>query len=228
MNAANKLALFFALFWFLTAGLVNVSYSDSNSNESLGIYIYENIEGYHTVSSTAGTELSNVFLNLFDKVMTIDRVPLQSNETVRILEEMTEDRKIVVTAINTWLTGGVISTPTITFADDAIKFKDLTWHIDQEKVLADAKEKKVSHALIGSFTGMVKSVKEDKTGPKGRLISVNVIANVRLVEVPGGAVLWAKTYRDIKAGFDFRTAFDSAVLGISEYVAKDAKKSLSQ
>jgi len=180
---------------------------------SLGIYIYENVEGFHTVSSTAGTEFTNAFLSLFGKIMAYDRIPLESNETVRILEEMTKDRKVSVTAISTWLSSGVISAPTVTFADDDIKFKDLTWHIDQEAVMVDAKNKGMTHALFGSITGLVKSV--EGNGSKGRLVSVNAIANLKLVDVSQESVVWAKTYRDVKAGFDARTAFDDAVVDLS-------------
>jgi hypothetical protein len=184
---------------------------------SLGIYIYENIEGYHTISSTAGTELTNALLPVFGKVMAYDRIPLESNETVRILEEMTKDRKVAVTAVSTWLSGGVISAPTVTFADDDIKFKDLTWHIDQEAVMADAKKNGMTHVLFGSISGLVKSV--EGMDAKERLVSVNAIANLKLVDVSLGAVVWAKTYRDVKAGFDARRAFDDAVVDLSAKAA---------
>jgi hypothetical protein len=186
---------------------------------SLGIYIYENIEGYHTVSSTAGTELTNTFLPLFEKVMAYDRVPLQSNETARILEEMTKDRKVAVTAISTWLSGGVISAPTITFADDDIKFRDLTWHIDQEAVIADARKNGMTHALFGTISGFVRSVEGADT--KGRLVSVNATANLKLVDISQGTVVWAETYRDTKAGFDARTAFEDAAFDLSSKAGSD-------
>jgi hypothetical protein len=186
---------------------------------SLGIYIYENIEGYHTVSSTAGTELTSAFLPVFEKVMVYDRIPLQSNETVRILEEMTEDRKVAITAISTWLSGGVISAPTVTFADDDIKFKDLTWHIDQEAIIADAKKTGMTHALIGTISGFVKSV--EGMDAKGRLVSVNATANLKLLDVSQGTVVWAETYRDVKAGFDARSAFEDAVLDLSAKAGGD-------
>jgi hypothetical protein len=187
--------------------------ADTGAKGSLGIYIYENIEGYHTVSSTAGTELANVFTPVFGKVMAYDNIPLESNETVRILEEMTKDRKVTVTVLNTWLSGGSLSVPTVTFADDDIKFKDLTWHVDQKAVLADAKEKGMTYALFGSISGLVKGVEGE--GAKQRLVSVNTIANLKLVDISQGTVVWAKTYREIKAGFDARTAFDDAVVSLS-------------
>jgi hypothetical protein len=208
--------------------LCTVSSGPAIAKSSLGIYLYENIEGYHTTSSTAGTELSNKLLKVFDKVMAYDKVPLESNETVRILEKMTEDRKVTVTAINTWLTGNVISTPSITFADDDIKFKDLTWHIDQDGVLADAKKNAMSHVLIGSFSGMVKKVGNKKLNPDGRLLAVTVLGNVRLIDVAKNTIVWAKTYQDIKNGFDARIAFDKAVSKLSGQIGEDATQALSK
>lgn len=184
---------------------------------SIGLYIFENIEGYHTVSSTAGTELTNVLLKHFKKVSVVDRVPLESNETVRILEEMTKERKVTITSIHTWLSGGVISSPTLTFADDAIKFKDLTWHIDSDKVVRDASEKGLKKILYGSFTGYI----GETNNVNARLGSVTVVANLRLMTTDGESVEWAKTYRAVTAGFDPRVAFDEAVVNICKTVSED-------
>ncbi|UCF04165.1 MAG: hypothetical protein JSV33_09440 [bacterium] len=200
----------------------------ATTKSSLGIYLYENIEGYHTTSSTAGTELSNKLLKVFDKVMVFDKVPLESNETVGILEKMTEDRKVTVTAISTWLTGNVISAPSITFADDDIKFKDLTWHIDQDVVLAEARKNTMTYVLIGSFDGIVKKVGNKKLNPDGRLLSVTVLGNIRLIDVAENTIIWAKTYQDIKNGFDARIAFDKAVSKLSGHIGKDATQALSK
>jgi len=197
----------------LSLCFTTMAMADTGSKGSLAIYIYENIEGYHTVSSTAGTELSNLFIPVFGKVMSNDNIPLESNETVRILEEMTKDRKVTVTVLNTWLSGGGLSVPTITFADDSIKFRDLTWHVDQKAILADAKEKGMTHALFGSISGLVKGVEGE--GARRRLVSVNTIANLKLVDISKGTVVWAKAYRETKAGFDARTAFDDAVVSLS-------------
>ncbi|MFA4946918.1 MAG: hypothetical protein WC674_00195 [Candidatus Krumholzibacteriia bacterium] len=190
----------------------------------LGIYTYENIEGYHTVSGAAGTEMTNAFMPFFEKVVAFDKVPLTSNETVRILEEMTKDRKIIVTAINSWLAGGVVSAPTVTIADDAIKFKDLTWHINQDSVLAEAKKKGMTHVIVGTFTGIENPVQSDAEGARKRLRSVNVLGNLRLMDVARGSVIWAKTYRQAKADFDSRLAFNAAVLTVAETAAKEAKE----
>jgi hypothetical protein len=190
----------------------------------LGIYTYENIEGYHTVSGAAGTELINSYLPFFERVVTFDKVPLTSNETVRILEKMTKDRKIVVTAINSWLAGGVVAVPTVTLADDAIKFKDLTWHINQDSVLTDAKKKGMTHVIIGTFTGIENPVQTDAEGARKRMRSVNVLGNLRLMDVARGSVIWAKTYRQAKADFDSRLAFNAAVLAVAETAGKEAKE----
>lgn len=211
---------------FLILCLSNTASADTGSKGSLGIYIYENIEGYHTVSSTAGTELTSAFLPAFAKVMAFDRVPLESNETVRILEKMTEDRKVTVTAINTWLAGGAIAAPTVTFADDDIKFKDLTWHVDENAVMADAKKKGMTHILIGSISGLVKQ--SGGGGAKARLVSATAMANLKLLDVVQGTAVWAKTYRDVKAGFDARTAFDDAVLCISGKAGGEVMEFLKQ
>ena len=194
----------------------------------LGIYTYENIEGYHTVSAAAGTELTNAYLPFFERVVAFDKVPLTSNETVRILEEMTKDRKIVVTAINSWLAGGLVAAPTVTLADDAIKFKDLTWHVNQDSVLADAKKKGMTHVMIGTFTGIEIPARSDAEGAGKRLRSVNVLGNLRLMDVARGSVIWAKTYRQAKADFDSRLAFDAAVLTVAESAAKEAKEILDR
>ena len=186
---------------------------------SIGLYIYENIERAHTISSTAGTELGNTLLKYFKKVSVIDRVPLESNETVRILDEMTKERKVTVTSIHTWLSGGVISSPTLTFADDAIKFKDLTWHIDSDEIIKDAGKRGLKKVLYGDFSGYVA-----QTNPNNpRLGSVTVVANLRLMTVDGESVEWAKTYRSVTAGFDPRVAFDDAVVSICETVSEDLR-----
>ena len=189
---------------------------------SIGLYIYENIEGEHTISSAAGTELGNTLLKHFNKVSVIDRVPLESNETVRILDEMTKERKVTVTSVHTWLSGGVISSPTLTFADDSIKFKDLTWHIDSGAIMKDAGKRGLKKVLYGDFSGYVSPGNPNNP----RLGSVTVVANLRLVTVAGESVEWAKTYRSVMAGFDPRVAFSDAIVSICETVSEDLKDEL--
>ncbi len=186
---------------------------------SIGLYIYENLEREHTISSVAGTELGNTLLEYFEKVSVIDRVPLESNETVRILDEMTKERKVTVTSVHTWLSGGVISSPTLTFADDSIKFKDLTWHIDSGAIMKDAGKRGLKKVLYGDFSGFVSPANPNNP----RLASVTVVANLRLVTVAGESVEWAKTYRSVMAGFDPRVAFSDAIVSICETVSNDLK-----
>lgn len=185
--------------------------------KAIGVYLYENIEGYHTVSSTAGTVLSNDLLTLFGKVTSVDKVPLESNETVRILEGMTEDRKVVITALNTWIAGNVISAPSITFADDAIKFKDLTWHVDDNAVREDAKKKNLDYILTGAFSGMVKQA----SSGNGKLKSVTVIANMRIMDLNGDAIVWSGSFSETAAGFDPRVAFNDAVMNLCKKAGKE-------
>jgi hypothetical protein len=211
---------------FLVAGAVQCRALQTPKG-FLGVYAYETLEGRHTVSSAAGTELANAFIPLFAKVTTSDKVPLTSNETVRILEAMTKDRKIVVTTLSAWLAGGVIAAPTITLADDSMKFKDLTWHVDEDSVLADAKRAGMTSVIIGTFTGMANPIAGTGEAAKN-LRSVNVLGNIRLIDVKQGGVVWAKTYRRAKADFDSRLAFNGAVLEVADSAAKDIKEALQQ
>lgn len=188
---------------------------------ALGIYVYENIEGYHRVASTSGTELSAALLTAFARVMAYDKIPLQSNETVRILDEMTKDREVVVTSITTWLHGEILAMPTVKFKDDAIKFSDLTWHVDQDKVVADAKTNKLDHILIGSITGLVNPV-QSASSPSGRkLFSVQAMGNFRLIDLRNETTVWAQTYRETQAGFDTRGVFDELAARVGEAAGRD-------
>ena len=195
---------------------------------ALGIYIYEHIEGYHRVASTAGTEITSALLTTFDRVMAHDGIPLESNETVRILDEMTKDREVVITTITTWLRGEVIAAPTIKFKDDAIKFKDLTWHVDQDAVLEHAREQKLDHVLIGSISGLVNAVKSASSGSGRQLYSVQAVANLRLLDLEKGATLWAKTYRETQTGFDARSVFESLAAAVGEQAGVDINAQLTQ
>jgi hypothetical protein len=81
-----------------TLGLATSAGAESGKS-SLGIYLYENIEGFHTVSSTANARFASSLLPVFTKITTNDKVPLESNESVRILDELTKDRKVTVTTV---------------------------------------------------------------------------------------------------------------------------------
>ncbi len=215
----------FSAIGFVLLLMVVTFYGDSVSAEkeknTLGIYLYENIEGYHTVSSTANARFAANFLPDFARITTCDRVPLESNETVRILDEMTKDRKVVVTTLTTWMTGNVISAPTVTFADDAIKFKDLTWHIDQNALLQDAKDKKLDQVLMGSFSGMVRKTDGDESKSSKNLISVTVVSNMNLFDLRENSIVWSGSYTEVAAGFDPRVAFNDAVIRICDIAAKE-------
>jgi len=213
----------------LTAALIHQGTARAvTGKSSVGIYLYENIEGFHTVSSTANTLFAASLEPAFARITTCDRVPLESNETVRILEEMTEDRKVVVTTLTAWAAGGVISAPTVTFADDDIKFKDLTWHVDEKALREDAGGRKLDYALTGSFSGMVKRAGGDESEPRRRLVSVTVVSNLKLIDLRDDAVVWAGSYSEVAAGFDSRVAFNEAVTMICEIAGADINKRLAE
>lgn len=203
------------------AGLVMATPCRAEKLGKVGVYLYENVEGFHTAGAACGTSLADHLKPYAKGVIAFDKVPLESNETVRILDELTKDRKIVVAAVHTWLAGGAISTPSVTLADDAIKFKDLTWHVNQEAILKEAAKSGLSHVLLGTVTGLVKESGNRAAQSGSKLFSVTVQANFQLVDVASGAGLWAKTYRDVKAGFDPRTAFDEGALHVGEMAGKD-------
>lgn len=195
---------------------------------ALGIYIYESIEGYHRVASTAGTEITSTLLTTFDRVLANDKIPLESNETVRILDEMTKDREVVVTTITTWLRGEVITAPTVKFKDDAIKFTDLTWHVNQDAVLEHAREQKLDHVLIGSITGLVNPVRSANSESGRQLFSVQAVANLRLLDLEEDSAIWAETYRETQAGFDARSIFETLAAGIGEQAGEDIHAQLTR
>lgn len=201
------------------------SASAGKGETTLGIYLYENIEGFHTVSSTANSKFATSLLPGFARITTCDRVPLESNETVRILDEMTKDRKVVVTTLTTWMTGNVISAPTVTFADDAVKFKDLTWHVDENALLQDAKAKKLNQVLMGSFSGMVRKTGGDESNKN--LISVTVISNMKLVDLRDDSMVWTGSYSEVAAGFDPRVAFNDAVIRICDTAGNELNKKIA-
>jgi hypothetical protein len=208
-----------------TLGLAGPASVEAGTH-SLGIYVYENIEGFHTVSSTANTKLAASLQPVFAKIAENNKVPLESNETVRILDELTEDRKVTVTPLTSWITGNVISAPTITFADDDIKFMDLTWHVDENAVKEDTKAKGLSHALVGAFSGMVKSAGGEGSAKK-RLLSVTVIANMKLINVKDDSIAWSWSHTAVAAGFDSRVAFNDAVSNICDIASEELIKKLS-
>jgi len=215
-----------ALVLFTTLGFASPASMETGTS-SLGIYVYENIEGFHTVSSTANTMLASSFQPVFAKITTNDKVPLESNETVRILDEMTKDRKVTVTPLTAWISGNVISAPTLTFANDSIKFMDLTWHIDENALKEDAKAKNLNYALMGSFSGMVKNARGNGSEVKNRLLSVTVIANMKLIDLKDDSIIWAWSHTAVAAGFDSRVAFNDAVSNICDIASEELIKKLA-
>jgi len=197
----------------------SIASTDKQSLGHIGVYIYESLEGYHSISSTCGNLLSQGLIKCDANPSVQDRVPLVTNESVRILEEMTEDRKIVVSPVVAWFTGGSIISPSITIADDDIKFVDLTWHIDTDRVMGLASE--LDHVLIGTVSGQLRRTQEQAAQSGSTLVSVTVRGNFRIVRVADGSVIWATTQSTVKAGFDPRVAFEGGIENISEKVVSD-------
>jgi hypothetical protein len=182
----------------------------------VGVYVYESVESYHSAGATAGTAIATALLPLADSAIAFDRIPLQSNETVRILSEMTKGREIVMSAVVATLAGGIIASPTMKMADDDIKFKDLTWHVDYDAVVADATKRGLTHVIVGTATGQVREAADQAAKSGSKLISVTVQVNLQLIDMKTGGALWAKSLRHVQAGFDPRVAFDEGLLAVSE------------
>jgi len=163
---------------------------------------------------------------IFKRVTTNNKVPLESNESVRILSDMTKNRNVEIVALNTWIAGNIISAPTVTFADDDIKFRDLTWHVDENSINKSAKKIGLDMVISGSFTGLVRQSTAAERIQSNKLSSVSVIANLKLMNVTDQGVIWTKTYNEVVAGFDPRVAFNEAVLNISKKAATELKSFL--
>jgi hypothetical protein len=194
----------------------------------LGIYVFENLEGQHTQSSTFGTRLGADLLPVCEKIVVEDSVPLESNETVRILDEMTKNRKVIVTTLRAVAKDGVVEFPTIAFADDSIKFTDLTWKVDDNKVLEVAKTSGVTKCLMGTCEGIVTRPSADSASGRRGLVAVTASVNVRLLTVPDGEAEWMNTYRQVVSHTDARLAFEQAIEMVSAQVAKDLRKFLGE
>ncbi len=192
----------------------------------LGIFVFENLEGYHTQSSTFGTSLGSELMPVCKKIRVEDSVPLESNETVRILDEMTEERKVVVTTLHAFVRNGEFDYPAVVFADDAIKFIDLTWKVNDEKASEIAKAAGMSHCLIGTCKGIATPPSEDSPAGRRGLTAVTASVNVRLHNLSNGDVEWMNTYRQVVSHSDPRLAFEQAAEAAAAQVAKDLKKFL--
>ncbi|NIO29538.1 MAG: hypothetical protein GTO29_13405 [Candidatus Latescibacteria bacterium] len=189
----------------------------------LGIFVFENLEGIHTQSSTFGTSLGSQLMPMLEKVRVEDSVPLQSNETVRILDELTKDRKVVMTTLHAVFRNGVIDYPAVVFADDAVKFIDLTWKVDDDKTMELAKETGLSHCLIGTCQGIATAPHEESAAGRRGLTAVTASVNVRLHNISSGEAEWMNTYRRVVSHTDPRLAFEQAVEMVAEDIAEDLK-----
>jgi hypothetical protein len=187
----------------------------------LGIFVYENLEGDHTPSSTFGTHLGSMLQPVCKNIKVEDSVPLKTNETVRILDEETKDRKVVWTTLSAYAKHGDVDYPAITFADNDIKFMDLTWKVDGDKVAAEAKKAGLTHCLIGTCTGYVTLPSEKSPTGKMGLTPVTASVNVRLHNLATGEDEWMKNYRQVVPHTDHRIAFEQAIEMAAERIAKD-------
>jgi hypothetical protein len=221
MNIRDRTHLFTPWLVIVVCAVTAATAGAGGKLGSVGIYVYENLEGAHTPSSASGTRLAALLASSATQVLAVDKVPLVSNESVRILDKLTEDRKIVVAAVHTWFTGNVIAAPTITLADDAIKFQDLTWHVDRETVLVQAAKDGQTQALIGTATGLIKEAGNRAAQSGSKLRSVTVEADFQLIDVRTGAASWAQHFRVVNAGFDPRVAFDDGLTQVAELAAKE-------
>jgi len=213
------------LFPWVSAFLAMIAFSAPLAGPvRLGIYVFDNLEGRHTQSSTFGTRLGAELLPVCEKVKVEDSVPLESNETVRILDEMTKERKVVLATLHAVSRNGELEYPAIVFADDAIKFTDLTWKVDEKKVLGAAEAAGLNHCLMGTCEGMATEPNLDSAAGRRGLIAVTAVANVRLLSVPAGEAEWMNTYRQVVSHADPRLAFDQAVEMVSVQVAEDLRE----
>jgi len=196
----------------------------SADTSSVGIYVFETLEDTHKSMGIAGTAVAEGLRTQFAGVRVYDRIPLESNETVRILDEMTEGREIVLLPVTTFLHGTVLLPPTIRISDDAIKFKDLTWHVNQDSVITHARSNKHTHVIIGRVEGRTNTARASSSGGRA-LISVNVRVNLRLMDTDSGSIEWAQTLDDTRAGFDPRIVFDGLVEELTQVAVKGLRES---
>jgi hypothetical protein len=202
----------------LAAAAAGPSAADSMN---LGIFVYENLEGYHTPSSTFGTYLGSKLMPVCKTIKVEHRVPLQTNETIRILDEETEDRKIVWTTLDAFFNNGTIDYPAVTFADDDIKFRDLTWKVDEETAVKWAREAGMTHCLMGTCTGYVTiPSKKTEVGQRGLKV-VTASVNIQLYNLKTGETEWMQNYRQVVSHMDNRIAFEQGAEMVADRIAKD-------
>jgi hypothetical protein len=189
----------------------------------LGVFVWENLEGIHTQSSKFGTSLGSLLMPILDNTHVENSVPLRSNETVRILEEMTEDRKVAVTTLYATASNGVIDYPAVVFADDDIKFTDLTWKVDDGKAMEMAKALDLGYCLVGTCTGLATPPNRDSAAGRRNLTAVTASISIYLYKLSTGKAEWMKTYRQVVSHTDPRLAFEQAAEMAADQVAEDLK-----
>ncbi len=216
-----RVYLLLALFFSFITILPSSQFTVASEPIKIGIFIFENLEGVHTQSSNFGTQLGSKMMPWCGKVHIEDSVPLRSNETVRILDEMTKDRKVVVTTLLAYQKGGGIDYPAVVFADDDIKFIDLTWKVDGEKATEAAKKAGLNYCLIGTCKGLVTPPNKDTAAGKRNLSAVTASVNIRLQNVSNGEQEWMNTYRQVVSHSDPRIAFEQAVEMVADQIAED-------
>ena len=190
------------------------------SAKTIGIYVFENLEGRNVTSSTAATILARELRDAGEQVSVASRVPLQSNETIRLLDEMSTGETLVSTRTATaFAGGGVIQFETTKISDEVLKYTDLTWHIDQAALMDLAKEAGVDYVLMGDVRGTL--LPPSSVGG-GKLRSVEVSGRLQLVNVKTGMADWSDILRSRQADFQEDLAFDKA----AETGALAAAKSL--
>jgi hypothetical protein len=147
---------------------------------------------------------------------------------VRLLDELTKDRKVVVTTLTAAFKNGAVDYPAVTFADDDVKFTDLTWKVDLEKTISSAKEAGLTHALVGTCAGIITEPHEKSAAGKRELMAVTASVNVRLFNLATGEADWMNTYRHVVSHTDPRLAYEQAAEAAAAEVAGDLKKILTE
>lgn len=193
--------------------------------ETIGIYIFENLEGRNVTSSTAATILARELRDAGMQVSVASRVPLQSNESIRLLDELATGETLVSTRTATaFAGGGVIQFETTKISDETLKYSDLTWHIDQNALMEQAKEAGVEYVLMGDVRGTL--LPPSSVGG-GKLRSVEVSGRLQLVKVGTGMADWSDILRSRQADFRAELAFDKAAESGAQKVAKSLLETLS-
>jgi len=159
------------------------------------------------------------------QVSVASRVPLQSNETVRLLDELSTGETLVTTrTARAFAGGGVIQFETTEISDETLKYTDLTWHLDQNALMEQAKEAGVEYVLMGDVRGTL--LPPSSVGG-GKLRSVEVSGRLQLVKVGTGMADWSDILRSRQADFRAELAFDKAAESGAQKIAESLLGTLS-